>query len=98
MSLLCRALSRVILRLHLHRECSGEGEGNKLKHTPPAPQEAMCEICIQSFINLFICYAWVILVCKVLCCVSFEKGGGNCDLCSINHSPALWLSRYHTCV
>lgn len=73
MSLLCRALSCVILRLHLHRECSGEGESNKLKRTTPAPQEAMCEICIQSFINLFICYAWVILMCKVLCCVSFEK-------------------------
>lgn len=98
MSPLCKALSRVILRLHLHRECSREGEGNKLKHTPPAPQESMCEIYIQSFINLFICCAWVILVCKVLCCVSFEKGGGSCDLCSINHSPAPWLSRYHTCV
>lgn len=73
-SVLCRALSHVILRLHLHRESSREVEGNKLKHTPPAPQGAMCEICIQSFINLFICYAWVILVCKVLCCVSFEKG------------------------
>jgi len=41
MSLLCRALSRVILRLHLHRECSGEGEGNKLKHTPPAPHSVL---------------------------------------------------------
>lgn len=44
MSLLGGALSCVILRLHLHRECSGEGEGNMLKYTPPAPQEAMCEM------------------------------------------------------
>lgn len=92
MSLLCRALSRVILRLHLHRECSGEGESNKLKHTPPAPHEAMCEICIQSFINLFICHAWVISSCVESSVVlALKKGGENCDLCSINHSPAPWL-------
>lgn len=54
--------------------------------------------CIQSFINLFICNGLVILECKVLCCVSFEKGRGNCDLCAINHSPAPLLSQYHTCV
>lgn len=57
MFLLCRALARVILRLHLHKGCSREGECYKLMHTPPAPQEAMCEICISSFINLFICGA-----------------------------------------
>lgn len=52
MFLLCRALARVILRLHLHKGCSREGD--KLMQTPPAPQEAMCEICIPSFIELFI--------------------------------------------
>lgn len=88
MSLLCRALSRVILRLHLHRECSREGEGNKLKHTPAVPQEAMCEIYIQSFINHFICYAWVISVCNAL------KREPEAVICSVNRSPPPRLPRY----
>lgn len=88
MSLLCRALSRVILRLHLHTECSREGEGNKLKHTPPVPQEAMCEIYIQSFINHFICCAWVISVCNAL------KREPEAVICSVNRSPPPRLPRY----
>lgn len=88
MSLLCRALSRVILRLHLHTECSREGEGNKLKHTPPVPQEAMCEIYIQSFINHFICCAWVISLCNAL------KREPEAVICSVNRSPPPRLPRY----
>lgn len=39
-----RALSCVILRLHLQRECSGEGDGCVVKRTPPVPREATCEM------------------------------------------------------
>lgn len=74
------------------RESQGTGAQLHLHHKRQRVK------CIQSFINLFICNRLVILESKVLCCVSFEKGRGNCDLCSINHSPAPSSSQYHTCV
>lgn len=70
-----RALSRVILRLHLHRECSRERVGGRRLR---APAHSTCatrggvrkkKTCSSFSSSRRSC---LLLVCKVLCCFSFE--------------------------